>query len=257
VLMLHGFTRSRQSWQPVLARIGGVDAITVDLMGHGDSPCPSSSQYPEYYGFDHGARELRRIIDQLGLCRVHVAGYSLGGRLALHFATQFPDSLRSLALISMNPGIEDEGERALRRQSDVALAERIGSEGLARFVDEWSAGPMFAAQREIDARVWREIRAQRFRSRSQGLQGSLLGNGQGAQRPLWDELPRLAVPVLVVAGEDDAKYAGIARRMAGLLPQAEQLLLEGGGHDVMFSHAEQLADALQKLWKRSAGGAVL
>ncbi|MBR9979235.1 MAG: 2-succinyl-5-enolpyruvyl-6-hydroxy-3-cyclohexene-1-carboxylic-acid synthase [Bacteroidetes bacterium] len=252
VLLLHGFTRSHRSWLPVLTHIPDYDVITVDLMGHGDSPCPSPLHDEAAYRFEHSAVELKRIIDQLGLRKVHLVGYSLGGRLALHVATHFPDMLRSLALISMNPGIEDEAERARRRDEDAQLIASIGSEGLARFVEEWSQGPLFAAQRETDTRAWREVRAERLRGCTRGLQGSLLGSGQGAQTPLWDTLPRISVPALVVAGGDDTKYSGIARRMAGLLPRAEPLLFEGCGHDVLFSHAEQLATVLRAFWKRSA-----
>jgi pimeloyl-ACP methyl ester carboxylesterase len=53
---------------------------------------------------------------------------------------------------------------------------------------------------------------------------------------LWDDLIRLWIPVLIIAGEEDRKFVDIARRMASRLPGARVAVVAGAGHTV---HLEQ------------------
>ncbi|MBE0642840.1 MAG: 2-succinyl-5-enolpyruvyl-6-hydroxy-3-cyclohexene-1-carboxylic-acid synthase [Bacteroidetes bacterium] len=250
VLFLHGFTRASGSWRPLLSHLPETSAIGIDLMGHGTSPQPDPAAHLDVYGLEYAAEELKEIVERLGAGKVHLVGYSLGGRTALHMALRHPELLRSLALISANPGIEDGPERARRKEADAELAMRIGEIGLERFVTEWSEGPLFAAQRALNAHAWMEARRDRSRRQSRGLQGSLIGSGQGAQEPLWEFLPQLGLPVLVAAGASDGRYAEIATRMHALLPHAELHVFENAGHDLLFETPGPLAEALQRLWLR-------
>src|SRR5690606_30457724 len=72
-----------------------------------------------------------------------------------------------------------------------------------------------------------------------GLQSSLTRAGTGSQLPLWDRLPELAMPVLVVAGQRDAKFAALAERMAAAIgDNASLALVPDAGH---AAHLEQPA----------------
>lgn len=249
-VFLHGFTRSSVSWEPVIRRLSGVRAIGVDLMGHGNAPVPEYDAHPDAYGLDHASDELRAIIERLGLGKVHLVGYSLGGRTALHFASRNAGLLRSLALISTNPGIEEASERAQRREADRILADRIDHIGLERFVTEWGHGPLFTARQGAGTARTSDVLRDRMRRQCRGLKGSLLGSGQGAQLPLWDVLSRLDIPVLVAAGANDRRYAGIAAQMQSAMPRATLRLFEDAGHDLPAERDAELAQALLDLWKR-------
>ncbi len=249
-VFLHGFTRSSASWERIASRLSGIHLIGIDLMGHGNSPVPAFDMHPDAYSLDYAADELRAIIARLGLGRVHLVGYSLGGRVALHFASRNAGLLRSLALISATPGIEEEPERARRREADRELAERIDDIGLERFVTEWSQGPLFAVRQDAGKARTLDVQRDRMRRQCRGLQGSLLGSGQGSQLPLWDILPTLEMPVLIAAGANDERYAKIAARMQTMLPRAMLRVFEEAGHDLPAERAEQLAQALGELWKR-------
>ena len=73
-------------------------------------------------------------------------------------------------------------------------------------------------------------RRDRLRQRPQGLANSLRGMGAGAQPPLHDRLDRIAVPVLLVVGEEDAKFRGIAEELRRLLADARIAILPDAGH---------------------------
>jgi pimeloyl-ACP methyl ester carboxylesterase len=80
LLLLHGTTSSRKIWAPFLDGLAAVaDVVAVDLPGHGDSPATAFTP-------DGWAREVARLLDELGLERVAVLGHSAGGWTALELA---------------------------------------------------------------------------------------------------------------------------------------------------------------------------
>ena len=152
--------------------------------------------------------------------------------MALQVAVDRPDVVRGLVVLGATPGIEDDGERAARHAADVALAARIRREGVPAFVDHWLGLPMFAGL-PPEGRFEEERR----RNTPDGLATSLERAGTGAQAPLWDRLGTIAVPTLVVAGEDDDRYADIALRTAAAVGRHATVgLVPGAGHSV---HLEQ------------------
>lgn len=230
IVLLHGFTGSTASWSAQrgpFARHGRV--IAVDLIGHGRSGAPAGV---DRYRMERCVADLLSLFDRLGLDRVRLVGYSMGGRVALHVAVAAPERVSALVLESASPGIADPGERAARRRQDEALADRIEREGIEAFVRYWESLPLFATQRRLPPEVRERLRAQRLGNRPDGLANSLRGMGAGAQEPLWDRLSKLDMPVLLVVGEHDAKYVALGRDMAGRLRRARLAVVPGAGHAV-------------------------
>lgn len=237
LLLLHGFTGRASSWRPLLPQLAaGRQVVAVDLLGHGASRVADARAPAGRHRIERQAADLVAVLAHLGLNRADVLGYSMGGRLALHMAVAYPTYLGRLVLESTSPGLEDPAERAARRARDEELAAFIEGEGIRAFVDYWEALPLFASQRALPAPVWRRQRRQRLSCRPEGLAASLRGMGTGVQEPLWDRLQEVRVPVLLLAGELDARYAALAARMADALPRARVEIVPGAGHAV---HLEQ------------------
>lgn len=235
-VLLHGFTGSSATWDPHVARFKRhMKTIAVDLVGHGDSDAP---QDPECYRMEFCVEHLLAVLDQLGLDRVYVVGYSMGSRVALHLAITAPGRIRSLVLEGSSPGIADPTERQARVVADDSLADFIERNGIDAFVDRWENLPLFESQRNLAPAARAALRAQRLRNNPIGLANSLRGMGAGRQESLWPRLPSIEMPVLLVAGDLDAKYCSIAREVCRLLPDAKLVVVENAGHAV---HLERRA----------------
>jgi 2-succinyl-6-hydroxy-2,4-cyclohexadiene-1-carboxylate synthase len=230
VLFLHGFMGSSVDWREVMGTMGDRFCIAVDLPGHGVSLGMSQDNYT----IEGATRAVIKTLVGLEVVRPIVAGYSMGGRLALYLALRYPEWCAGLFLESASPGLERAGERAMRRAADESKAERLESGDFEAFLQDWYAQPLFAPLAQDEDLLCRTIKARR-RNDPGELARSLRGMGTGSQPSLWGELEGLAVPALAIAGELDETYAGISSRMADINMRIESAVVPGAGHNV---HAE-------------------
>jgi 2-succinyl-6-hydroxy-2,4-cyclohexadiene-1-carboxylate synthase len=236
VVLLHGFTQSASSWGPVAARLAEHHTVVgVDAPGHGRSASVAA---------DLGAGADLMVESVAGVLPRGVApawiGYSMGGRFALHVALRHLSAVSRLVLVSTTGGIDDPGERRRRRDSDAALAARAEEVGLRAFVEEWLGQPLFASLPPGAAAV-----ESRLGGTAAGLASSLRLAGSGTQDPLWDRLGTLAMPVLVVAGSRDTRYAALARRLAEAVgANADLAIIEDAGHACHLERPGPFLDVL-------------
>ncbi len=248
LLLLHGFTGSGQTWQPLIPFLAPhFTLIMIDLLGHGASAAPAD---PARYTFAWCQADLLALLDHLRIDRTDLLGYSMGGRIGLLLASSAPARIRRLYLIGASPGLADPDERAARLASDEALANRIEREGLDWFVDYWADQPIFASQRRLPAEVRAAQRAQRLAGSAIGYANALRGWSVGRQPSLWDVLPTMTTPTLLITGELDAKFCAIAARMATLMPRARHAIVPAAGH---AAHLEQPAACAHLLLRALPG----
>jgi 2-succinyl-6-hydroxy-2,4-cyclohexadiene-1-carboxylate synthase len=229
LVLLHGFTQTRQSWRrTVQALEGRYRALVPDLPGHGQAALRTAS-------FDAVTAYLRALAPR----RFTLVGYSMGGRIALNAA--FTLHPQRLILLGASPGLADPKERDARKAADDALADRIEAIGVEEFAAEWGAQPLFAGQPE---RVKAAANADRLRNTPHGLAAALRGLGTGVMEPLWDRLPDLQTPVTLIVGERDEKFRAIAERMRERLPHADLVIVPGTGHAAQLESPELVARAI-------------
>ncbi len=231
-VLAHGFTQTARSWstieQLVRSQLPDARTMAIDLPGHGDTEPPAD---------DDLWASARRLVDRGGVGTY--VGYSMGGRVALHAALLGSNAVQCLVLIGATAGIDDPAERETRRIADDALATRIESIGVPAFLDEWLRNPLFAGLTEAAAR-----RSDRLRNTAAGLAASLRATGTGMQEPLWDRLGEITVPVLVLVGERDDKFAAIGRRLVDAIGDATFTSIPDAGHSVHLEQPEATVDAI-------------
>jgi 2-succinyl-6-hydroxy-2,4-cyclohexadiene-1-carboxylate synthase len=196
-VLLHGFTQTSNCWGPLAEDLAtDHELVLVDAPGHGDSDEV------------HADLETSALLSGAIGGPATYLGYSMGGRTALHLALARPDLVERLILIGATGGLDDEHERAGRRDADELLADRVEAIGVDEFVDEWLRQPLFSALAEEVAH-----RSERCTNTAEGLARSLRTCGTGTQRPLWSELNQLEMPVIVLAGASDAKFSELGARL--------------------------------------------
>ena len=233
ILALHGFTQRGSAWLEAAEAVGG-DWLMPDLPGHGGEPVvPWEAAVARIGGF-LAAIPPPRVL----------AGYSMGGRLALETALTSPGLVDELVLVSTSPGIEAPAARAQRRAADGALADRIETVGIEVFVDEWSARPMFTGLQHRGPEWVARDRAARLGNTAAGLAGALRALGQGAQPYRGDRWADVEIPVLLLTGEQDLRYTTLANQMGEQIEQSRVLVIPNAGHALLGEAPEAVADAM-------------
>lgn len=235
LVLLHGFTNTGASWEPVVAALPErYRPLAPDIRGHGAASDARPVSLPGVIA-DVGA-----VAGEDGF---ELAGYSMGGRLALHVAFAFPGRVRRLILIGASPGLADPRERAERRAADDALADEVERMTIDEFAERWARTPVLSGQPPA---VLAAITAQRLRNTPAGLAAALRGLGTGALPSLWERLGELAVPVELVVGERDAKFRATADRMAAAVPDARVHVVPGAGHAVHLEDPPAVAGVIAR-----------
>jgi len=240
VVLVHGFTQTLRSWRQVADRLTADHrVVSVDLPGHGGSG--------ELRG------DLTTTAAALGTAggRATYVGYSMGGRVVLRLALDRPDLVERMVLIGATAGIDSPSDRKARRVADERLASAIEQDGVPRFLVRWLSQPIFAG-----LSVNEEDRQARLTNSAPGLAASLRDSGTGTMDPpWWDELRRIRCPTRIVAGERDAKFTDLGRRMAGLIADADLVVVAGVGHAAQLEAPEAVAELVRDFMRYRSGEA--
>lgn len=208
VVLVHGFASTaavnwvHPGWVATLVKARR-RAIALDNRGHGAS---SKLYDPVAYHSASMAEDVRALLDQLGLTRADVIGYSMGARIAAFLALAHPERVRSLVLGGL-------GSRL------------IDGVGLPQSVADALEAPSLAAVPDQQGRLFRAF-AEQTRSDLRALAACIRGSRQTLTRR---DAAGVRMPALVAVGTRD-EVAGSAHELAALLPAGEPLDIPGRDH---------------------------
>ena len=159
VLLLHGYTDSRRSYEPLLATLpAGLRMIAMTHRGHGDSDKPASG-----YEMADLATDVRQFMDALGIAQAVIVGHSMSSQVAQRFAAEHPERTRALILIGAftahagNAEVEAlrQGVSGLSDPVDPAFVRDFQQSTLARPVPSWFFEMIVAESLKVPLHVWR------------------------------------------------------------------------------------------------------
>lgn len=235
LVLIHGFLGSSLDWMQVARSIGSsCYCLLPDLPGHGASAASALS-------FESQMALLAAEIESRQQSPSFLAGYSMGGRIALYLALRYPHLFKKAVVISGSPGLKTENERQERIKSDALLASKIETD-FEKFLTDWYDLPLFATLKHHPS--FPEVFEARKRNRPDQLATALRTLGTGSQPSLWEELPDCRIPLTFFVGEKDPKYVEIGRRMVNLSSFCDIEIFPQSGHTL---HIEQRALFIDRL----------
>jgi 3-oxoadipate enol-lactonase len=235
VVLVHGLADDHRAWRRVVAPLMLTRRVVLyDLRGHGGSPLGDADGSLAQLGAD-----LVEVLDDAGLDRAVVAGFSLGGTIAMRAAIDAPQRVAALALV----GTSSRVNKAARGwyEERAAMAERDDPE-LRKTLDGDTEDVYRNRPEEIEAglRIRRESTAD-----PRGFANACLAMASLNERPLDDELAAIGVPTVILAGDADQHCPPRASEIiAEKIPGGTMQVLEDTGHPLPVERPDEVADAI-------------
>jgi len=208
VLLSHGYGATSAMFAPNLRALAGHQVITWDLRGHGASQSPAD---PACYSAANAMADMEALLDEHNIASAVLGGHSLGGYLSLSFALAYADLVRALVLIGTGPGFRKEEARDAWNRRALGTAGQVAERGVAALGDS----------SELHGGTHADV---------QGLVLAARGTLTQHDAHVIDGLPDIAVPALIVVGENDTHFLAAADYMAAKMPAARKVVIPGAGH---------------------------
>lgn len=242
LVLIHGLGLTRDStWGPMaIALAARYRVLAYDLLGHGESALPD---VPVTLSALSG--QLTTLMDELGIDRAALLGFSLGGMINRRFAIDHPDRVSALAILN-SP--HDRGETQQRLVEERARATAEG--GPAAGIDVTLARWFTARFRSEHSRRVNEIReivlandAQNYAAHRQVLAAGI--------RELIAPKPPITHPTLAITCENDSgSTPAMSRAIAAETPRAETLIIPDLQHLGLIEQPELFLAPLQDFLSR-------
>ena len=239
LVFLHGFMGSMENWNKITQQFN-IPIVFIDLPGHGQSHFKEIDNY----SFTEWIDDFKFILDKLSINRINLCGYSMGGRLALSFACEYPQMVNRLILESTTAGIIDETEREKRISDDLLNMAEINKDYLG-FVKKWSENLLFENQKKRNSSGWEAQEKIRLEQNEGELSLSLQFLGTGMMPPLWDKIKKLQSAVMLITGSEDPKYCRIAAECLQSIPDCKWVNISNCGHNVHLEQSAQFVESIK------------
>ncbi len=230
VVLVNGLADDLASWDfqvPALLE-AGLRVLRFDNRGIGDSDKPAGA-----YTSRMLADDAKALVDHLGITGFHLMGVSMGGMVAQEYALAHPGDLRSLTLACTYAAPGEFCSRMFDMWAD--LAPEMGVPFVMRDVALWAFTVPFFEQRPQDAAEFEEAMA----GLAMTVDAYLSQLNVIQEHDTTDRLGQIAVPTLVLAGEEDILIpVRLSRRLHEAVPGSTWATVPGG-HACLWESPEE------------------
>jgi pimeloyl-ACP methyl ester carboxylesterase len=206
--------------------------IAFDIRGHGKSqPSQQAVTYPLI------AQDIKQLMDQMGIDKVFLCGYSTGGSIVLEFLLTYPERAWGGIVIS---GMSEVNERRLRNKISLGIAlSKIRAVGTIALSNAWSQ----TKQLSLFYKLFNDARQGNFKNVEQYYRYSLKYN-------CTSRLGEIHLPVLLVYGEKDKLFYPYAKILHQQLPMNELVFIPNMDHRLPTKAAEALNELIKQFVHR-------
>jgi pimeloyl-ACP methyl ester carboxylesterase len=243
VVLLHGYPLDRTMWDDIMPALqsAGARVVRIDLRGCGES-APSTG--PAL--MEHLAGDVAGLLDALGIERAAFVGHSIGGYVLFAFFRMYTERVSGIALVATHVAADASDSPA---QRELAAARAGMADAMERddtmkatvdsYLPRYLAPSAYAAKPELVERLRAIMERQNPRGCAQ------LQRGMAVRVASDDLLEDVAVPALVIAGNEDAYLSATTLEgIAGAMSGAAFVALDDVGHLPPWEATSATADAL-------------
>ncbi|MET0663018.1 MAG: alpha/beta fold hydrolase [Ilumatobacteraceae bacterium] len=245
ILFIQGLGADKNGWNlQRLATAPWYQAVALDNRGSGRSDKPRGE-----YTLEQMADDAVAVLDDAGVDTAHVVGASMGGAISQIIAVKYPERTRSLTLACTAGRNHPWREELLASWRDIALERGISS--MSQEAARWVIGPR-SFRRLMPAMGWLGPLALGRPAHAFAAQCDAILNAAEKHEELVERLPEIAVPTLVVVGNQDILTPrGDSEDLADRIPTAELVVISGAAHGFMVEHASTFNRVLLEFLRRA------
>jgi len=231
VIFVHEFAGDYRSWEPQVRHFGKFyRCISFNARGYPPSDVPKDG---ERYSQDRARDDIRAVLDGLKIDKAHVVGLSMGGFAVLHFGMRYPERARSLVIGGCGYGAAPNQREQFIAEAEAA-ARRFEELGMAKAAEAYALGPTRVQFQNKDPRGWAEFAKELAEHSTEGA--ALTQRGVQKRRPslfdLVEEMKTIAVPALIITGDEDWPCLEPGLLMKHTIPTAALVVMPNCGHTI-------------------------
>src|SRR2546422_10140726 len=267
LIFVHEFAGDHRSWEPQIRFFARrYRCITYDARGYALSDTPEDQgKYSQASARD----DIIAVLDHLRIDRAHIVGLSMGGFATLHVGLAHPERALSLVIAGCGYGARPGEEEKFRAECEAA-AQAFDADWPAAAA-KYAIGPSRVQYQNKDPRGWRELAAGLAEHAPRGATNTL--RGVQKRRPLLfqlvDAMKRIAVPTLILTGDEDEPCLEAGLLMKRSIPASGLVVMPRAGHAINLEEPgafnREVADFLATVeagrWEardpRAAAGGIL
>jgi pimeloyl-ACP methyl ester carboxylesterase len=231
IVFVHEFAADHRSWEMQMRHFGQRHrCITYGARGYPPSDVPEkASSYSQIRATD----DILAVMDHLEIRKAHIVGLSMGGFATLHFGLRHASRALSLVVAGVGYGAEREQQAKFRGEVEL-VAKSLLTEGMAAFAEKYAYGPTRVQFENKDPRGFAEFKKALAEHSALGSANTQIGV-QG-QRPslydLVDQMRNMAVPTLILTGDEDWPCLAPGLLMKREIPSAALAVMPNCGHTI-------------------------
>jgi pimeloyl-ACP methyl ester carboxylesterase len=192
IVLLHGFLENQTMWDFFVQEYGKTyRVITIDLLGHGQTPCLGY-----VHTMEDQADAVHAVLQHLKVDKAIIMGHSMGGYIALAFAELYPEIVAGLVLQNSS-SLPDSDERKTNRDRAIAAVKQNAT----AFVRMSIANLFSEENREFFSQEIEDLRDQALQTPLQGIVAAL--EGMKVRKSRESILHTANFPILLILGEKD------------------------------------------------------
>jgi len=219
VVLAHAIGCDHRMWDDLAAALAPrYRVLAIDARGHGASPLPARP-----WSLADMADDVVRLLDKLGIARAHWVGLSMGGMVGQAFALAHGDRLAKLVIANSTSSYGPEGRGLWDNR--IRLVTQGGLAAIRDMVASRYFSPAFAAAHPA---IVERVMARFLETPAQGYLGCCEAI---REMDFVGDLPRIAAPTLVIAGElDPGTPVAMSKAIADRIPGARLAVMPGASH---------------------------